>query len=143
MICCDCRDRVFLYFDWKSIFYLFSFQLLMWLEPTVISNSMRIQKIQLECQIFLPFVPGLIPEQAIAKVVFICFTILVLLLYFRSKLIGYYVKILQKRIIGSCNWKWDCVVGMSDLLSPFVVLFEDDGDAFWCFVMLLRRMVLF
>ncbi|WCJ41284.1 Ypt/Rab-GAP domain of gyp1p superfamily protein [Euphorbia peplus] len=30
--------------------------------------------------------------------------------------------------------------GMSDLLSPFVVLFEDDGDAFWCFEMLLRRM---
>jgi hypothetical protein len=30
--------------------------------------------------------------------------------------------------------------GMSDLLSPFVVLFEDNADAFWCFVMLLRRM---
>uniref|UniRef100_A0A2P2J182 Rab-GAP TBC domain-containing protein n=1 Tax=Rhizophora mucronata TaxID=61149 RepID=A0A2P2J182_RHIMU len=30
--------------------------------------------------------------------------------------------------------------GMSDLLSPFVVLFEDDSDAFWCFEMLLRRM---
>ncbi|XP_015886655.3 uncharacterized protein LOC107421836 isoform X1 [Ziziphus jujuba] len=30
--------------------------------------------------------------------------------------------------------------GMSDLLSPFVVLFEDDADAFWCFEMLLRRM---
>ncbi|CAN0858000.1 Rab GTPase-activating protein 22 [Linum grandiflorum] len=29
--------------------------------------------------------------------------------------------------------------GMSDLLSPFVVLFEDDADAFWCFEMLLRR----
>lgn len=34
------------------------------------------------------------------------------------------------------------VVGMSDLLSPFVVLFEDNADAFWCFEMLLRRMVL-
>lgn len=32
-------------------------------------------------------------------------------------------------------------IGMSDLLSPFVVLFEDDADAFWCFEMLLRRMV--
>ncbi|CAL0322095.1 unnamed protein product [Lupinus luteus] len=30
--------------------------------------------------------------------------------------------------------------GMSDLLSPFVVIFEDDADAFWCFEMLLRRM---
>ncbi|EXC33982.1 Small G protein signaling modulator 1 [Morus notabilis] len=30
--------------------------------------------------------------------------------------------------------------GMSDLLSPFIVLFEDDADAFWCFEMLLRRM---
>lgn len=30
---------------------------------------------------------------------------------------------------------------MSDLLSPFVVLFEDNADAFWCFEMLLRRMV--
>lgn len=29
--------------------------------------------------------------------------------------------------------------GMSDLLSPFVVLFEDNADAFWCFEMLLRR----
>ncbi|KAK6930509.1 Rab-GTPase-TBC domain [Dillenia turbinata] len=30
--------------------------------------------------------------------------------------------------------------GMSDLVSPFVVLFEDNADAFWCFEMLLRRM---
>ncbi|CAO2207693.1 unnamed protein product [Urochloa humidicola] len=30
--------------------------------------------------------------------------------------------------------------GMSDLLSPFVVTYEDDADAFWCFEMLLRRM---
>ncbi|XXG89376.1 hypothetical protein AAC387_Pa12g1389 [Persea americana] len=30
--------------------------------------------------------------------------------------------------------------GMSDLLSPFVVLYEDDADAFWCFEMLVRRM---
>ncbi|KAL6976177.1 hypothetical protein U1Q18_024967 [Sarracenia purpurea var. burkii] len=30
--------------------------------------------------------------------------------------------------------------GMSDLLSPFVVLFEDNADAFWCFETLLRRM---
>lgn len=29
--------------------------------------------------------------------------------------------------------------GMSDILSPFVVLFEDNADAFWCFEMLLRR----
>ncbi|PQM33130.1 hypothetical protein Pyn_23454 [Prunus yedoensis var. nudiflora] len=33
-----------------------------------------------------------------------------------------------------------CFLGMSDLLSPFVVLFEDNADAFWCFEMLLRRM---
>lgn len=33
------------------------------------------------------------------------------------------------------------ILGMSDLLSPFVVLFEDNADAFWCFEMLLRRMV--
>lgn len=31
---------------------------------------------------------------------------------------------------------------MSDLLSPFIVLYEDNADAFWCFEMLLRRMVL-
>nr|KJB29972.1 hypothetical protein B456_005G126100 [Gossypium raimondii] len=30
--------------------------------------------------------------------------------------------------------------GMSDLLSPFVVIFEDNADAFWCFEMLIRRM---
>ncbi|KAL8263666.1 hypothetical protein R6Q59_021796 [Mikania micrantha] len=30
--------------------------------------------------------------------------------------------------------------GMSDLLSPFIVLFEDNADAFWCFEMFLRRM---
>ncbi|KAK9093168.1 hypothetical protein Syun_028079 [Stephania yunnanensis] len=30
---------------------------------------------------------------------------------------------------------------MSDLLSPFVVLYEDDADAFWCFEMLMRRMM--
>ncbi|CAN6830793.1 unnamed protein product [Brassica oleracea] len=29
--------------------------------------------------------------------------------------------------------------GMSDLVSPFVVLFEDNADAFWCFEMLIRR----
>ncbi|KAL3689458.1 hypothetical protein R1sor_015767 [Riccia sorocarpa] len=29
--------------------------------------------------------------------------------------------------------------GMSDLLSPFIVLFEDDADAFWCFESLLLR----
>ena len=33
------------------------------------------------------------------------------------------------------------ILGMSDLLSPFVVIFEDNADAFWCFEMLLRRMV--
>ncbi|XP_021775553.1 TBC1 domain family member 15-like isoform X2 [Chenopodium quinoa] len=27
--------------------------------------------------------------------------------------------------------------GMSDLLSPFIVLFKNDADAFWCFEMLL------
>lgn len=30
---------------------------------------------------------------------------------------------------------------MSDLLSPFIILFEDNADAFWCFETLLRRMV--
>lgn len=30
--------------------------------------------------------------------------------------------------------------GMSDLLSPFVVLFDDNADAFWCFERLLKRM---
>ncbi|KAJ7531511.1 hypothetical protein O6H91_14G046900 [Diphasiastrum complanatum] len=29
--------------------------------------------------------------------------------------------------------------GMSDLLSPFIVIFEEDADAFWCFESLLRR----
>ena len=35
------------------------------------------------------------------------------------------------------------IAGMSDLLSPFIVLYEDNADAFWCFEMLLRRMVNF
>lgn len=30
--------------------------------------------------------------------------------------------------------------GMSDLLSPFIVLFDIDADAFWCFESLLKRM---
>ncbi|GMN52511.1 hypothetical protein TIFTF001_021656 [Ficus carica] len=39
------------------------------------------------------------------------------------------------------EWLWTLHrIGMSDLLSPFIVLFEDDADAFWCFEMLLRRM---
>lgn len=29
--------------------------------------------------------------------------------------------------------------GMSDLLSPFIVIFEDDADAFWCFESLFKR----
>jgi hypothetical protein len=29
--------------------------------------------------------------------------------------------------------------GMSDLLSPFIVLFDIDADAFWCFESLLKR----
>ncbi|KAF2300311.1 hypothetical protein GH714_011658 [Hevea brasiliensis] len=33
-----------------------------------------------------------------------------------------------------------CQGRRSDLLSPFVVLFEDNADAFWCFEMVLRRM---
>ncbi|KAF4362454.1 hypothetical protein G4B88_016037 [Cannabis sativa] len=38
------------------------------------------------------------------------------------------------------EWLWTLHrIGMSDLLSPFIVLFEDDADAFWCFEMLLRR----
>ncbi|GLT91639.1 hypothetical protein SLE2022_095150 [Rubroshorea leprosula] len=30
--------------------------------------------------------------------------------------------------------------GMIDLLSPFVMLFEDNAKAFWCFEMLIRRL---
>ncbi|GLT58250.1 hypothetical protein SLA2020_311580 [Shorea laevis] len=30
--------------------------------------------------------------------------------------------------------------GMSDLLSPFVMLFEDNADAFWCFEMPIGRL---
>ncbi|GKV36308.1 hypothetical protein SLEP1_g44454 [Rubroshorea leprosula] len=30
--------------------------------------------------------------------------------------------------------------GMIDLLSPFVMLFEDNAEAFWCFEMLIRRL---
>ncbi|GLT91602.1 hypothetical protein SLE2022_094820 [Rubroshorea leprosula] len=29
---------------------------------------------------------------------------------------------------------------MIDLLSPFVILFEDNAEAFWCFEMLIRRL---
>ncbi|KAM3311437.1 hypothetical protein ACQJBY_031858 [Aegilops geniculata] len=44
--------------------------------------------------------------------------------------------------VGSDLWgsSGGCHEGMSDLVSPFVVLYEDDVDAFWCFEMLLRRM---
>ncbi|RYR06809.1 hypothetical protein Ahy_B05g074130 [Arachis hypogaea] len=39
------------------------------------------------------------------------------------------------------EWLWTLHrIGMSDLLSPFVVIFEDNADAFWCFEILLRRM---
>ncbi|TYI93368.1 hypothetical protein E1A91_D02G132400v1 [Gossypium mustelinum] len=39
------------------------------------------------------------------------------------------------------EWLWTLHrIGMSDLLSPFVVIFEDNADAFWCFEMLIRRM---
>ncbi|GKV36294.1 hypothetical protein SLEP1_g44441 [Rubroshorea leprosula] len=31
--------------------------------------------------------------------------------------------------------------GMSGLLSPFVLLFENNVDAFWCFERLIRRLV--
>ncbi|GKV39188.1 hypothetical protein SLEP1_g46996 [Rubroshorea leprosula] len=34
----------------------------------------------------------------------------------------------------------DPATGMSDLLSSFAVLFEDNADAFWCFEMLIRRL---
>ncbi|KZV48465.1 small G protein signaling modulator 1-like [Dorcoceras hygrometricum] len=46
-------------------------------------------------------------------------------------------------ILAVCAWvdpETGYCQGMSDLLSPFVVLFEDNADAFWCFEMLLRRM---
>ncbi|KAJ7980668.1 Ypt/Rab-GAP domain of gyp1p superfamily protein, putative isoform 1 [Quillaja saponaria] len=46
-------------------------------------------------------------------------------------------------ILAVCAWVDPATgycQGMSDLLSPFVVLFEDNADAFWCFEMLLRRM---
>lgn len=36
---------------------------------------------------------------------------------------------------------WAVTVGMSDLLSPFIVLFDIDADAFWCFESLLKRVV--
>lgn len=44
--------------------------------------------------------------------------------------------------MGNTFLPGNLVIGMSDLLSPFVVLFEDNADAFWCFEMLLRRMVI-
>ena len=31
---------------------------------------------------------------------------------------------------------------MSDLCSPMIMLLEDEGDAFWCFERLMRRLVL-
>lgn len=46
-------------------------------------------------------------------------------------------------ILAVCAWvdpETGYCQGMSDLLSPFIVLFEDNADAFWCFEMLLRRM---
>ncbi|KAL5990838.1 hypothetical protein ACLOJK_011743 [Asimina triloba] len=41
---------------------------------------------------------------------------------------------------GSLCLGGGATASMSDLLSPFVVLYEDNADAFWCFEMLLRRM---
>lgn len=32
---------------------------------------------------------------------------------------------------------------MNDLCSPMVVLFDNEGDAFWCFERLMRRLVFF
>lgn len=31
--------------------------------------------------------------------------------------------------------------GMCDIVSPFLMLFEDDADAFWCFELLFTRLV--
>jgi hypothetical protein len=33
------------------------------------------------------------------------------------------------------------VQGMSDLLSPIVIVMEDEVDAFWCFVGFMDRVV--
>lgn len=70
---------------------------------------------------------GLILRLVIVKVVIFFF-------FFFPIHVFYLYNLLQKYGI--------MISGMSDLLSPFVVLFENNADAFWCFEMLLRRMVL-
>ena len=49
------------------------------------------------------------------------------------------------RLIHSCSHFLICftgyVQGMSDLLSPILVLMEDEVEAFWCFVGFMERMV--
>ena len=32
-------------------------------------------------------------------------------------------------------------VGMNDISSPMIILFEDEADAFWCFERAMRRLV--
>ena len=32
-------------------------------------------------------------------------------------------------------------VGMNDICSPMIILFEDEADAFWCFERAMRRLV--
>ena len=32
-------------------------------------------------------------------------------------------------------------VGMNDICSPMIILFEDEADAFWCFERVMRRLV--
>lgn len=72
---------------------------------------------------------GLILQQGIVKVVSLSPLLWITVIFLEA---------LRRYVI---NFIKHLIIGMSDLLSPFVVLFEDDSDAFWCFEMLLRRMV--
>lgn len=43
----------------------------------------------------------------------------------------------------NCICLFALILGMNDLCSPMVVLFDNEGDAFWCFERLMRRLVFF
>jgi len=41
------------------------------------------------------------------------------------------------------NFDLGYVQGMSDILSPLLMLFQDEVETFWCFTTAISRMVIF
>lgn len=53
------------------------------------------------------------------------------------------VEMLYDILMTYCMYNFDLgyVQGMSDLLSPILIIMENEADAFWCFVGFIRRVV--